>query len=776
MKIECKHLHTILSADNGYAVARFKADSPVLLPDGSESVKFTAKGYHLPINANEKCELEGNFELYKRKNGSDTYTLRVTSCCKILPSDEDAIIVYLRSLSGVGKSLARKIYDMFGTQVFSVMENDPASLSRVDGISEKKAKRVALAHKETKSMRELIQYMSPYHVNEKRLANLYRMFGPNVVSQIKRNPYCITGMAGIGFQTAEQIAKKEGISMDTPERIEAAILEVLLQSEVGGTLFQERLPFPAFMYDRYLQQPLFDLLYDTEHLYVTGSTYLPRDITYLMTLKLIGCPLCEQDFNKILLQMHLQKKLFLYNEKKGDKIKIKVYRYKTAIAEYHSAKKLIDLLYAEIEPCDDLEKRLNIAEKMLCIKLSDEQKHAVIMGLQNPVSVIAGGPGTGKTSILQVILTVYKGLFPNNKILLMAPTGRAAKRMRESTGYPALTIHNALSLYTDESGNPIARNGDDDMLNCDLIVIDESSMIGSYVFDCLVSRIAPGTRIILVGDVHQLPSIEIGAVLREIIQSNVIPVATLTKTYRQEGGSSIAANAARIKNGVCSLELDEDFIIVEQDESKEIAEKIGELYIEQVEKYSFDDVICLSAYRKKGKSSSNALNHLLQKKIRADITNDAPYIERGNMRIYPGDRIMYTRNTEKLANGDVGVLNNIRRGGRTVDTELDCTFDGSRVTLAGSETIDIELAYATTIHKSQGSEYKVVIMTSDMAHKNMLKRNLIYTGITRAKKKIIIVGQMPALQHGINTQESVYRRSAFSCLLSRFSRERKKNM
>lgn len=770
MKIKCRHLHTLVCKESGFTIAIFRADSEILFPDGNKSEKFTAKGYMLPSNTNQKCELEGSFEKYKKRDGIITYTLKVTGFQEIQPSEEDTIIGYLLTLPGVGKAMAVRIYDKFQNKVFNVLENEPASLELVKGISTNKAIKIAMAHEEKKNMRELYQYMYPYHVKDNCLIKLQQTLGPDAVTQIKNNPYCVTEIAGIGFQTAEQIAREEGIPKDDPARIEAAILEVLLQGEIGGTIFQERVPFPAFIYDRYLQQPLFDLLYDTEHLYVTGNTYLPRNVVYLMTLKLVTLPFSEQDFDKALLRLHLEKKLFLYiDDNDSDKNKIKVYRYKTAQAEFHTAKVLIDLLHAEISPCMGLEKRIQMVEKLLCIKLSDEQKHAVLMGLENPISVITGGPGTGKTSILQSILNVYMRLYPNDNILLAAPTGRAAKRMSDSTGYPAHTLHRALSLNTDNDENLVNLNEKNDMLNYSLIIVDESSMIGSYIFNYLVSRIAPGTRLILVGDVDQLPSIEVGAVLREVIQSGIIPVTMLTKTFRQAGGSSIAVNAARVKTGVSTLEFKNDFVFIEEEKSKEIAERIAELYTELVKKIGFDDIICLSAYRRSTDSGSNALNQLLRERIRNDIQANTPYIERGNTKIYTGDRVMYTRNTKELTNGDVGVLDNIHRTSEHI--EIDCTFNGKTVTLVDAESNYIELAYATTIHKSQGSEYKVVIMTSDIAHKNMLKRNLIYTGISRAKEKILIVGQMNSFHLAINTQDSFYRRSALASLLSHFNRK-----
>lgn len=773
MKILCQHVHTIMHAKNGYTIAIYQAASSIMLPDGSKEQRFTAKGFTLPTGQKQQYELQGEFEKYVKKDGSISYTMKVEKSEEIRPTEEDAIIAYLLTLSGVGQTMAKKLYDKFGPEIFDIIERNPTSLSLVEGISKMTARKISQSYAAKKNARELFQYLHPYHIKEHRLMKLHKYLGTNAVEQIKINPYCITEVAGIGFQTAESIARDLGISKDTPSRIEAGIMEVLLQSEVGGNLFQERTPFPAFVFDHFLQQSLFDLLYDTENLYVTGNTYLPRDVAYLMTLKLLDIPISEREFDLVLTKMRIDKKVFTFVNTLTKDGEIRIYRYRTALSEYHSAKKVIELMNSEIPISQNLDQRISMAEKLLSVRLTDEQNRAVRMGITNPVSVITGGPGTGKTSILQIILSVYEGLYPNDQILLVAPTGRAAKRMTDSTRHPALTLHSALSLYTDHDGNLVNGSEDDSMLNYNLIIVDESSMIGSHLFDELVSRISPGTRLVLVGDVDQLPSIEVGAVLREIIKSEVVPITELTKTFRQASGSAIAVNAARIKKGVKQLDYNDDFVFIQADDSEDIAEKVSNLYPKLVKEFDFNNTICLSAYKRSTESGSNSLNQKLRLSVRDDITEKTPYIKRNGTKIYEGDRIMYTRNKGRLTNGDIGVLEHIHKF--SGENELICTFNEDTVTLKDEELKFIELAYATTVHKSQGSEYKAVIMTTDIAHKNMLKRNLLYTGITRAKKKIYIVGQTEGFQLAIDTQDSVYRRSQLAALLYCYSETQKPN-
>ncbi len=770
MDIKCRYAHTLLSSSTGYMVVCYTAVSPIPLPDGTTTRKFTAKGYLLPEGKDIEYILKGDFEPYKRKEGVQTYTLQVTGCDEIQPTQKDSIIAYLITLDGVGKVMAKRMYDTFGDNVFNIMENDLATLAAVKGISQKKAKTISKSYGKRKYARELFQYLYPFRIKDNQIILLYKKFGSDAIRMIKENPYCITEIAGIGFKTAERIAKSENLPDNFPGRIEAGILEVLLQGEVGGDLFRASSPFPRFVYYSFLQERLYNLLSCKDNLNVTGNTYLPRHIVYLMTLKLLNIPLSEQVFDETLVYLHRQKRLMVYDYRENDIREIRVYRYSTAKSEIMAAKDLIRLIDSPSPICDDLEKRVYTSERLLNIRLSDEQNQAVRTAISHPVSVITGGPGTGKTAVQKGILSVYKGLYPDKSIHLLAPTGRAAKRMSESTGYPASTLHRALALYNNERGELVTSETQGQFMD-GLIIVDECSMVGSILFEKLLSSIAPGAHLVLVGDIDQLPSIEVGAVLREVINSTIIPVTRLTKTYRQANGSPIAVNAARIKNGITNLEYQEDFVFLEESNSHGIAQTTAELYTNLVSQYGTDDVICLSAFRRSTESGTDALNQLLRSSVRNDITDKTPHIERKGQTIYEGDLIMYTRNSEELTNGDVGLLKEIKKDAEGI--ALYCIFDGKPITLDDEESAFIELAYATTVHKSQGSEYKVVIMTADNAHKIMQKRNLLYTGITRAKQKLYIVGQMECFKTGILTQDSVFRRSQLAFLIRHYASDQK---
>lgn len=380
--------------------------------------------------------------------------------------------------------------------------------------------------------------------------------------------------------------------------------------------------------------------------------------------------------------------------------------------------------------------------------LSDEQCNAVCMALNNPISIITGGPGTGKTMIQKSIINATQKLIPKAKILLAAPTGRAARRMSESTGYPAHTIHSALGIYAGADDQQEV-----EQLDCDLLLIDEFSMVDSNVARLLFSAIPNKTRVIMVGDKQQLPSVGPGAVLRELIASEVIPVTTLTNVFRQAKGSSIGVNSRRMIVGNTTMFEDESFVFIEKKTSDEIAEAVRELYKKNMDTYGMDEIMVLSPYRRSTSTGVNLLNKELQKLVHdGDVEN-----------FTVNDKVMYTKNDNGLANGDVGFITKIE----TKDNEHFVTVDfgNGEVVLEDDAIENLDLAYATTIHKSQGSEAKLVIMVSDRSHAYMLRRNLVYTGVTRAKQALIIVGDKKTFLDAILKEETSVRISLLSYFL-----------
>lgn len=769
--IKARHSYTIMESKDHFNVVRYECQTPIKYPNNRIAHIITAKGYNLPKEKGITYILEGTFEKYE-KNGKTTYTLNVITTSEVVPTEQDAILAYLVTLDGIGKATADKLYTAFGKTVFKIIEKDPLKLTSIKGINKNKATKIQASFAIRQSAKGLFDFLFPYGIKTTSIMKVHEEFGLNAIEKIKENPYCLLNANGIGFKTADYIAKRTGFPSDNPERIKAGIIEVLIESEKGGDVFNKSTPFPSFMLDGYLREPLFSYLYQ-DVTFTTGGTYLPRDILYLMVLKLLAILIDENLFDKLLFELHSQKKIFISvdNDKDNDNIeKTKVYRYQLAICEYNEAAKICSLLKNPLPTCEDLLETIKAKERDNSIILSNEQRAAVIQAVTSPISVITGGPGTGKTSIQKIILSVFKKYFPKDEILLAAPTGKAAKRMNEQTGYPALTLHKALGLYADDNGTSIETT-DSKKFSQKLIIVDETSMVGSYLFNTLLSHIPNGARLVLIGDVDQLPSIEVGAVLRELIVSNIIPVTKLTKTFRQASGSSIVTNAARIKIGEDKLDYTNDFEFIECENSTAIAEKAADILPSLVNTYGDSEVMCLTAFRHKTESGSNALNERLRQVIHP-VNSFSKYFETKGTKIYEGDKVMNLKNTALLTNGDIGIVKNIIKSKDTLI--VTCDFDGATIALEDEEVDSLELAYATTVHKSQGSEASCVILTTDIAHKIMLKRNLFYTGVTRAKKKLVILGQTDAMNIAIQTQDCVYRRSQLGYLTNTFINEQTK--
>ena len=418
----------------------------------------------------------------------------------------------------------------------------------------------------------------------------------------------------------------------------------------------------------------------------------------------------------------------------------RVYRAATAGAEQNLAFSIHSLLSSgSINSYGNLNAEIARLEKKLGITMAPEQRDAVTTALRSQISVITGGPGTGKTMIQRVILDIYRSKHPDAKIVCCAPTGRAARRMEQSTGMPATTIHKALGLLAGDDGSYCEA----EMLEADLVLVDEVSMMDVYLAGHLFRSIPRGCQLVLIGDADQLPSVGPGAVLSEIIACGEVPVVRLDKIFRQSYGSRIAANAKLIRHGNLSLEYGEDFQFFESADLAVSANLIEELYLQETARFGVDNVALLSPYRQKTETGINALNERLREKINPpDIKK--PEAVFGKRRFRLGDKVMQTKNHEDVNNGDIGYITGVANDGSDVSVQVD--FGDSRTAEYESSDLDmLDLAYASTIHKSQGSEYQSVIINLQCAHAVMLVRPLIYTAITRAKARVILVGERRAL-------------------------------
>lgn len=434
-----------------------------------------------------------------------------------------------------------------------------------------------------------------------------------------------------------------------------------------------------------------------------------------------------------------------------------VYRAATARTEQNLAWAVCRMLRcADTESSVGIDTEIAAEEKRQGIQLAAEQRQAVMTALTSPLSVITGGPGTGKTLIQRFLLDIYRRRKRGAKIICCAPTGRAARRMEQSTGFPATTIHKALGLLAGEDGGYC----EPEMLDADLIVVDEVSMMDIYLADHLFRSIPHGSQLVLIGDADQLPSVGPGAVLSEIIACGSVPVVRLDRIFRQSRGSRIAANAKLIRHGNLSLEYGEDFQFYDSSDMSASASRIEALYLQETARYGIDNVALLTPYRQKTETGVNALNDRLRERVNPqDGKKSEVTYRKHTYRL--GDKVMQTKNCEDISNGDIGYITSITSDG--ADSMLTVDFGDGRIAEYDSSDLEtLDLAYASTIHKSQGSEYKSVIISLQCAHAVMLVRPLIYTAITRAKERVLIVGERRALCMAIKRADTEQRGTMLS--------------
>ncbi|MDD2268933.1 MAG: ATP-dependent RecD-like DNA helicase [Eubacteriales bacterium] len=731
-KIKCKHSYTIYEKD-AYKVVLYTALEELKTPDGKSINTFTVTGNNLPTNPALEYEMAGDWKIWRDKNQKDQWNFDMVEYKEIMPSSKEGIIKYLSTLKGIGKVTATKIYTKFGNKVFDVLESDPDKLLEIPGIRTKSLDKIKTALAEKGAGKELFAYLYSFDISASKIMQIYKKYGNQALENVKKYPYELTEIAGIGFKTADKIAHGNGLPLNSKERIEAGIYEVLTQAENGGPLFKRE---------------------------VTGHMYLDWETLTKKLLDLLSVNIPYDRIAKICLEMKDRKKIFIGENKY-------FYRHQSAIAEYGIAKHILRLLRYEVKQMDHkaLIARL---EGALRVKIASEQLSAVETGLNSTVSIITGGPGTGKTMIQRMIIEAYSNIRPSGRIVLAAPTGRAARKMSESTGYPASTIHQLLGIYSTEDDEIKSKN-DDTYVEADLLIIDESSMLDTFLSYRLFSSIRQGTQVVIVGDVDQLPSVGAGCVLRALINSKAIPTVYLTRVYRQKKGSSIAINAARINKGEINLEYDSDFQFHEAKNDEEIIEAIKEMYKSLVTAAGIDNVMVLSPFRQKTETGVDSLNLKLRNLIQPHSESDKK-LTCGKMSYYLGDKVMQTKNTMELANGDIGYVKSIKNSGDGYYAEI--TFDGNReAEYYAEDAADIDLAYATTIHKAQGSESIYVILVVSPEHRLMLKRNLLYTSLTRAREGLRIIGSRTAFEDGIKREDVSMRNTNLDKILNGYAKQ-----
>lgn len=655
---------------------------------------------------------------------------------------EDSVSMerYLGSgaIKGVGPSLAARIVKKFGDKTFEVIERNPEKLVSIKGISERIAQSIWEQMEEKKGMRQAIIYLQKLGISNNMALKIYNFYGANMYGVIEENPYKLAeDISGIGFRIADEIAETLGIKVDSDYRIQ------------GGVLYT-------------LQQNMSE-----------GNVYTPKEMLLNQSAELLG--LAEEQIEPAIVNLVVDKKLVVKNES-GETA---VYFPPAYYGELACASLLWELqsYYLGINKAnqnsDGISKKIEQIAASQKIQLDEIQLKAVKESLNNGVFILTGGPGTGKTTIINIILKLFES--QGFDILLAAPTGRAAKRMEEATGFEAKTIHRLLEVgggSVENRENASFNRNEENPLECDVLIVDEMSMVDEYLFKSLLKAILPGTTFIMVGDVNQLPSVGPGQVLRDVIDSECFPVVKLEKIYRQSDDSHIIYNAHRINKGE-NIKLDNkstDFFFLERSNPNQIYQQIVSMITERLPKFvgcKPEDVQVLTPMRK-GNLGVGVLNEILQKYVNPPATGKSEK-NFANRIFRMGDKVMQTKNNYQLEwvieaknvvidqglgvfNGDIGVITDVNEKAELVVVKFD---DGRTVKYSFSACDELEHAYAITVHKSQGSEYPAVIMPIVSGPTLLFNRNLLYTAVTRAKKCITIIGSSKKIEEMIeNTTEA----------------------
>lgn len=695
---------SIPAGNSSYMIAVYKPCEAIQDSLGNLLSEFKAVGYCLPTAENLRYNMKGHWS----RSAKHGVQFEVDTYDEVIAPTKAGIIAYLTSgqIKGIGPKTAEKIYSLFGTNTLQILDSDPERLLEVPGISSAKLKKISDSYLASRGARDLVAFLAPHGITPNRAVKLYRQYGDDTMNIVRNHPYQLCEMAGIGFRTADKIAMSMGFDKLSPERVDEGLLFTLTESETRGNLCMEKHDFirqslklleTAELSEQMAAARAARLLHDRKIVTYHGWVYRPR---------------AEET------ERRLAERIFSLQTN---------YRYRDA-----------EVLESEIEGI----------EAKLRLSLNEEQRTAVATAVREPLTIITGGPGTGKTLTERALLALYRTRHPTGRVVCCAPTGRAARRMEESTGMPATTIHRALGLLAGEDGNYC----EPEALEADLVLVDEVSMMDIYLAEHLLRAIPRGCQLVFIGDADQLPSVGPGAVLSEMIGCGVIPVIRLQKIYRQSRGSRIATNASLIRNGNLSLEYGSDFRFVESSDLVNSADQIERIYLEEAERCGVDNVALLTPFRQKTETGVTALNERLRDKINPPSSEKTEAVF-GKRCFRKGDKVMQIKNYEDISNGDIGYVVQIRKDGS--DALLTVDFGDGRVVEYENNDLDmLTHAYATTIHKSQGAEYQSVIINLQCAHAIMLVRPLIYTAITRAKERVILVGERRALCIAINRTDT----------------------
>lgn len=695
------------NADNGYTVLN--------LVSGEEEI--TCVGTFSAIAEGENIETTGEYTehpTYGRQFKVDSFEEKA-------PEDEEAIERYLGSgaIKGIGLALAARIVRRFKDDTFRIIEEEPERLAEIKGISQRKAMEIANQVNEKRDLRQAMIFLQQYGITMNLAVKVYQAYGQEIYEIIRQNPYRLADdIEGVGFRTADEIAARVGIRMDSDFRVKSGILYTLLQASGEG------------------------------------HTYLPEEELTRRAARLLEVD--ADQVEKQYMDLAIERKIVLKQGGREDGAETQIYASTFYYMEANTAAMLKELNVTYDVPEVEIEQRLRKIEKQTGMELDEHQVTAVKEAVRNGLLIITGGPGTGKTTTINTIIKYFE--LEGFDIFLAAPTGRAAKRMSETTGFEARTVHRMLELNGGAEGSGGFERNEQNPLETDVIIIDEMSMVDISLMYSLLKAIAVGTRLILVGDVNQLPSVGPGSVLRDIIRSGVCNVVMLTKIFRQASTSDIIVNAHKINHGE-EVVLDNksmDFFFLKRYDADVIINVVLQLIKQKLPKFvdaTPYDIQVLTPMRK-GLLGVERLNTILQQYMNPPLSSKAEK-EYGTTIFREGDKVMQTKNNYQLEweirspyglsiekglgvfNGDMGIIRQINDFAELMTIEFD---EGRMVEYPYKLLDELELAYAITIHKSQGSEYPAVVIPLLSGPAMLMNRNLIYTAVTRARKCVTLVG------------------------------------
>ncbi len=709
-----------------------------------------------------------------------TYDLqfKFTSCEIKMPDDMLGVEKYLGSgvIKGVGEALAKRIVKKFRMDSLRIIEEEPERLAEIRGISERKAREIATSYNEKKGMQDALMFLTGLNIPVNLAVRIYNEYGDEVYDIIKTNPYKVAeDITGVGFKTADEIADRLGIGRDSDFRVRAAIMYTLLGANRLGHMY---LPQKALV-DKTYSLLLNDYMpYDPELEMSICNQILELSVSGKIIIKELEDPEENENIDDIELE-YMDESI---EDTCGSSTNA-IYAASNYYTELSSARLLTDLDIDFSKAKLKIDKIISSVEDRENIQLADAQKLAIRNAVDHGVAVITGGPGTGKTTIINELIKIYESF--RMKIVLAAPTGRAAKRITEATGYAAQTIHRMLELTggveeEETAAYRFARN-ESNPLEADVIIIDEMSMVDSGIFYSLLKAVAPGTRLVLVGDSNQLPSVGPGNVLRDIIASGVFSVSVLDRIYRQGEDSDIIGNAHKINAGE-HIEIrnkSRDFFFIPRNGYNEIIDELKVLLTRQLPSYfdvAIPDIQVLTPMRKYDLGVEN-LNKQLQEVLNP-MAASRPEHDRGDVVFRQGDKVMQIKNNYKLEwkimdpagkfaeeegvgvfNGDIGFIKTVDDYDQKLVVEFD---DGRQAEYPYGQLDELEHAFAITIHKSQGSEYPVVVIPLLRCPPKLLNRNLLYTAVTRARKCVVIVGNIGLANVMIDNEDEQRRYTSFA--------------